>query len=141
VSIDAGSAAWRVAVSDGQPSGCGSQAAPPPGPLNPKCGASPTTGGDAVALDPDVVFFRDRECDLSAEQKGYVEDMATICGYLATSDPPAWLEPGEREALAGYLAAEPEVRRLDRYRFSIDGREVDFSAVSLDDPAAPGPAR
>jgi alpha-galactosidase len=94
-----------------------------------------------VALDPDVVFFRRRECDLTGAQKGYVQDMAAICDFRATSDPPDWLEPGEREALAGYLAAAPEVRRLDRYRFSIDGREVDFSPVVFDDSGARERAR
>jgi alpha-galactosidase len=89
-----------------------------------------------IAVDPDVVFFRRRDCRLSAEQKSYVRDMATICGYVGTSDPPGWLGPGERRALTDYLRQDPEIRRLDRYRFSIDGRQADFSPVVLDDPGA-----
>jgi alpha-galactosidase len=90
----------------------------------------------AVAVDPDVVFFRSRCMQLDARQRGYLQDLATICRFVATSDPPQWLQPDEMLALSDYLDERPEVRRLGRYRFSVDGREVDFSPIVLDDPEA-----
>jgi alpha-galactosidase len=66
----------------------------------------------------------------------YLRDMASICGFVATSDPPGWLTGEERDALGAFLGATPSVERLDRYRFAVDGRTVDFSPVVLDDPAS-----
>jgi alpha-galactosidase len=49
------------------------------------------------------------------------------------SDPPGWLTPDELDTMTRYLSRRPRVRRLDRYRFSLDGREVDFGpAVTAD---------
>jgi alpha-galactosidase len=89
-----------------------------------------------IAIDPDVVFFRSHYNQLDDAQMAYLRDIASICGFLATSDPPDWLTGDERDALGAYLAGRPSVRRLSRYRFAIDGRTVDFSPVVLDGPAA-----
>ncbi len=86
-----------------------------------------------IEVDPDVVYFRSRLNLLTDEQAGWLRDLADICGFRAVSDPPGWLTPDELAAMTAYLSRRPEVRRLDRYRFSLDGREVDFGpAVSAD---------
>ncbi|WP_250007535.1 glycoside hydrolase family 36 protein [Actinoplanes sp. M2I2] len=85
-------------------------------------------------VDPDVVYFRSRLNLLTDQQLGWLRDLADICRFRAVSDPPSWLTPTELDALTTYLTARPTIRQLDRYRFSIDGREADFTpAIS---PAA-----
>ncbi|MFD7711900.1 glycoside hydrolase family 36 protein [Streptomyces sp. NPDC059785] len=80
-----------------------------------------------LEVDPDVVYFRSRLNLLTEQQQRWLRDLADICGFRAVSDPPGWLHPDELEAMTGYLAVRPEVRRLGRYRFALDGREVDFT--------------
>nr|WP_168720877.1 glycoside hydrolase family 36 protein [Streptomyces sp. SAT1]ANO42747.1 alpha-galactosidase [Streptomyces sp. SAT1] len=82
-----------------------------------------------LEVDPDVVYFRSRLNLLTEPQQGLLRDLADICGFRAVSDPPGWLRPDELEAMTAYLTARPEVRRLGRYRFALDGREVDFTAA------------
>jgi alpha-galactosidase len=88
-----------------------------------------------IAIDPDVVF-RSHYNQLDPAQMAYLRDMATICGFVATSDPPDWLTGDERDALGAFLDARRSVERLGRYRFAVDGRTVDFSPVVLDDPGS-----
>ncbi len=87
-----------------------------------------------VAVDPDVVYFRSKSNNMTQEQIGLLADIASVCSFVATSDPPHWLTGEERQALLEYLSAPRAVQRIDRYRFTIDGREVDFEAASLDAP-------
>ncbi|MBP2479555.1 alpha-galactosidase [Crossiella equi] len=82
-----------------------------------------------VEVDPDVVYFRSRLNLLTEQQQGWLRDLADICGFRAVSDPPGWLRPEELAALAEYLGRRPSVERLGRYRFRLDGREVDFTAA------------
>lgn len=82
-----------------------------------------------VHLDPDVVYFRHRASRLTEEQKSLQRDLAWICGYRATSDLPWWLTSDEREALRYFWEYQPEIHRLDSYRFTLDGREVNFQSV------------
>nr|BFD80660.1 alpha-galactosidase [Streptomyces sp. Xyl84] len=82
-----------------------------------------------LEVDPDVVYFRSRLNLLTEQQQGLLRDLADICGFRAVSDPPGWLHPDELEAMTAYLTTRPEVRRLGRYRFALDGREVDFTAA------------
>jgi alpha-galactosidase len=82
-----------------------------------------------VHLDPDVVFFRARYNLLSPPQQQHLRDIASICGFVATSDPPHWLDPHERTAMTQFIAHQPQVKQLGRYRFELDGRTVDFSAL------------
>ncbi len=84
-----------------------------------------------VQVDPDVVYFRGRLNLLSDTQMGWLRDLASICGFKAISDPPSWLTPDELVLMVSYLSGQPEIRREGRYRFSIDGRPVDF-ATALD---------
>jgi alpha-galactosidase len=57
-------------------------------------------------------------------------DLAHVCGFRATSDLPEWLDADERVALESFLTSRPEVQQVGRYRFLLDGREVDFSDVA-----------
>jgi alpha-galactosidase len=91
--------------------------------------------GELVHVDPDVAFFRSRRCSLDPSQKRVLRDLASICGYKATSDIPGWLEPPERSDLLEFLASRPRVERTGRYTFTLDSRPVDFSpAVHLPRP-------
>jgi alpha-galactosidase len=88
-----------------------------------------------IGLDPDVVYFRSRQQMLSAAQQRLLQDLARICRCLATSDPPGWLDPDERAKLDRFLHETSMVERVARYRFRIDGREVDFSPVLAASPS------
>jgi len=86
-----------------------------------------------IEVDPDVVYFRSRLNLLTDQQTAWLRDLADICGFRAISDPPGWLTPNELETMTRYLAHRPDVQRLDRYRFTLDGREVDFGPAVLAD--------
>ena len=79
-----------------------------------------------LEVDPDVVYFRSRLSLLTDQQLAWLRDLADICGFRAVSDPPSWLSAEELASMTAYLTARPQVRRLDRYRYRLDGREVDF---------------
>ncbi|KGQ23078.1 glycoside hydrolase family 36 protein [Thermus filiformis] len=85
--------------------------------------------GDNVHPDPDVVYFRTRFNLLSPEAMALQRAMGWITGFKATSDPPSWLLPEEREALWAFLEAEPEVERLGPYRFRVGEDVVDYGTV------------
>ncbi len=86
-----------------------------------------------VHTDPDVAFFRSRFNLLQPHEKALMRDLALVAGFRATSDLPFWLDADEIEALAAFWRASVSVERLGRYRYRLDGREVDFS------PAIPLP--
>jgi alpha-galactosidase len=86
-----------------------------------------------VEVDPDVVYFRSRLNLLTDQQLAWLRDLADVCGFHAVSDPAGWLTPDELEAMTRYLSHRRQVKRLDRYRFSLDGREVDFAPVVAPD--------
>jgi len=97
--------------------------------------------GPLVQTDPDVAYFRSRECRLNDEQKSLLQDLALVCNFKATSDLPQWLDSDERDGLRSFLNAEPEIKQLSRYAFQIDGRAVDFgSAVPLPEQPRGGTA-
>jgi alpha-galactosidase len=79
-----------------------------------------------VNTDPDVVYFRSRQNNLTLEQKSLLQDMAQICNFKATSDIPAWLTDSERSALREFLKSRPEVRKTGRTAYQIGDRVVDF---------------
>ncbi|MFI0239829.1 glycoside hydrolase family 36 protein [Streptomyces sp. NPDC016845] len=80
-----------------------------------------------LEVDPDVVYFRSRLNLLTEQQQSWLRDLADICGFRAVSDPPGWLRPDELQAMTAYFERRPEIRKLGRYRFTLDGREVDFT--------------
>ncbi|MEU4541184.1 hypothetical protein AB0G15_40755 [Streptosporangium sp. NPDC023825] len=80
-------------------------------------------------VDPDVVYFRSRLNLLTETQMSRLHDLAAICGFKAVSDPPSWLDPGELERMAAYLAEQPEIVQKGRYSFAVDSRVVDFTSA------------
>ncbi|HEY0186671.1 MAG TPA: glycoside hydrolase family 36 protein [Cellulomonas sp.] len=82
-----------------------------------------------IGLDPDAVYFRHRRSLLNDEQMQWLRDSATISGFRAVSDPPAWLAPEEQAELRAYLADEPAIEQVDRYRYRVGSRLVDFGAA------------
>ncbi|PWH19328.1 MAG: alpha-galactosidase [Anaerolineae bacterium] len=89
-----------------------------------------------IDIDPDVVYFRSKYNALSAEQRHWMRDLALICGFRSTSDPPHWLSAHEREELRLFLEQEVLTEDLGNYRYRINGREVDFRAVIPLPPAS-----
>jgi alpha-galactosidase len=87
-----------------------------------------------IEPDPDVVYFRRRYNLLSRRERAMLQDLATVCGFRATSDPPAWLDDRERAEMVEWFAAEPSVVATGRLRFAIDQRDVDFHPVADADP-------
>ncbi len=90
-----------------------------------------------VHTDPDVVYFRTRQTMLTPEQKSFLQDLAEVCNFKATSDIPAWLTGSERETLRGFLESRPEVQKTGRTSYRIADREVDFGPY-IDMPSLPG---
>ncbi|MFI5708298.1 alpha-galactosidase [Kribbella sp. NPDC051620] len=78
-------------------------------------------------VDPDVVYFRSRLNLLTEQQQGWLRDLADICRFRAVSDPPSWLRADELQAMTEYLSGTPSVERVGRYKYRIDGRDVDFT--------------
>lgn len=88
-----------------------------------------------VQADPDVVYFRSKECLLNPAQKTLLQDLALICNFKATSDLPEWLSLDERKGLRAFLEITSSIDRKSSYIFRINGRQVDFSsAIPLPDP-------
>jgi alpha-galactosidase len=86
-----------------------------------------------IDIDPDVVYFRSKLNLLTRQQMQWLRDLAVLCDFRAVSDPPSWLSQAELAALREFLTERPAVVQLDRYRFTIDGRPVDFTpAVATD---------
>lgn len=90
-----------------------------------------------VHTDPDVVYFRSVQNQLSAEQKSLLQDLAQVAGFKATSDVPAWLTDAEGAALRKFLESSPKIQKMSRYKYRIDEREVDFSTF-IEMPPLPG---
>lgn len=80
-----------------------------------------------VNIDPDVMFFRSRHNALLPHENQLLQDLGAISGFKATSDLPQWMNAKEKETLRLFLEATPMVQKKTRYKYQIDGREVDFS--------------
>jgi alpha-galactosidase len=81
-------------------------------------------------IDPDVAYFESKENSLTQEQKMLLQDLAYICDFKATSDLPQWMTKDELGQLRSFLEADPKVKPVDRYRFQIDNRTVDFTSAT-----------
>jgi alpha-galactosidase len=84
-----------------------------------------------VATDPDVAYFTSQHNTLTKEQKRYLQDLALVCNFKATSDLPQWLSQDEQEDLRAFLESNPMIVRVNRSTFVLDGREVDFVQATL----------
>jgi alpha-galactosidase len=87
-----------------------------------------------VNVDPDVMFFRTRHNALMPHEKQLLLDLGTISGFKATSDLPQWMQRKDLESLREFLETEIHIHKISRYKYQLNGREVDFS------PAMPLPA-
>ena len=79
-----------------------------------------------IHTDPDVAYFRTRHNLLAERERRWLQDLARVAGFRATSDPPEWLTGQERAELAAFLQERPRVERVGPYRYRVDDREVDF---------------
>jgi hypothetical protein len=82
-----------------------------------------------INIDPDVAYFRSRHNQMTQEQKNMLQDLVQITTFKATSDLPQWLKPIERKRLLAFLEEQPGIEQLERYRFKINNRTVDFSPI------------
>ena len=82
-----------------------------------------------VNIDPDVMFFRSRHNALKLHERQLLQDLGTITGFKATSDLPQWMNVQEVKSLRDFLESDIEVKKTTRYKYQVDGREVDFSAA------------
>jgi alpha-galactosidase len=82
-----------------------------------------------VNVDPDVVFFRSKHNLLTPNENRMLQDLSLISGFRGTSDLPHWMEPSEQETLREYLTSRATVVKWNRYKYQINGREVDFEPV------------
>jgi alpha-galactosidase len=79
-----------------------------------------------VQVDPDVTYFRSVQCDLTAEQKHLLRDLALLCNFRATSDLPQWLSPQDRQELKAFLTASPVIEQTGPREFQIGTRQLDY---------------
>ena len=82
-----------------------------------------------VNIDPDVLYFRSKFNALKPREQQLLQDLGAISGFKATSDLPQWMTAVEREALRQFLEANPKIEKVERYKYRIDERDVDFSPV------------
>jgi alpha-galactosidase len=82
-----------------------------------------------VNIDPDVMFFRSKHNALKPEEQQLLIDLGTISGFKATSDLPQWMNRQNLDSLREFLEADVNVRKISRYKFQLNDREVDFSPV------------
>jgi alpha-galactosidase len=80
-----------------------------------------------VHTDPDVVFFHSNNKSLTDEQINLLKNLAYISEFKATSDLPSWLSKSERQELNLFLVSTPEIHRIDRFKYIIDGKITDYS--------------
>ena len=103
-------------------------------PTRPDASDSAPSSSPLVQVDPDIVYFRSRLNLLTEQQMGWLQDLATICGFKAVSDPVSWLSAEELDRLKAYLAQRPVVERLGRYLYAVDGRPARVgTAEALED--------
>ena len=81
-----------------------------------------------VHTDPDAAYFRSRANLLDGRARAVLADLALVLGFRSTSDPVSQLAPDELRRLMDFLTAPGDVEQLGRYRYLVDGREVDFTA-------------
>lgn len=87
-----------------------------------------------IEPDPDVVYFRRRYNLLDRAARSALQDLARICGFRATSDPPSWLDEREREEMRGFFDEDSTVRAVGPHQYEVDGRLVDFRPIAHASP-------
>jgi len=84
----------------------------------------------AFDADPDVVYLDRSEVDLDERTLESLQDLARITGFVGTSDRLADLSHDERANLRSLLTDDPVIKRGPDMRWTIDGKDVDFSRVA-----------
>jgi len=86
-----------------------------------------------VNVDPDVMFFRSSHNALQPQEKQLLLDLGAITGFKATSDLSQWMNRRDIQSLRDFMETESNIQKISRYKYQVNGREVDFS------PAIPLP--
>jgi alpha-galactosidase len=79
-----------------------------------------------VNVDPDVLFFRSKQNALQLHENQLLQDLGTISDFKATSDLPQWMSTSDKNALRKFLESDPTIQKVNRYKYTIEGRTVDF---------------
>ena len=82
-----------------------------------------------VNIDPDVMFLRSKHNALKPDEQQLLLDLGTISGFKATSDLPQWMNRQNLDSLREFLETDVSIHKISRYKYQINDREVDFSAV------------
>lgn len=82
-----------------------------------------------VNIDPDVMFFRTRHNALKQNENQLLQDLGILTGFKATSDLPQWMSKENIDSLREFLETEFNFQKGTRYKYQINGREVDFSSA------------
>jgi alpha-galactosidase len=90
-----------------------------------------------VHVDPDVVYFRSSQNNLTRDEMKFQQAMGEICRFKACSDVPSWMTSAEMDELRSFLDKQPEVRKTGMGSFTIDGLPVEFLPYG-DLPPSPG---
>jgi alpha-galactosidase len=62
-------------------------------------------------------------------QPDLLRALSEVLGFKSTSDPVSWLNDKEQQSLRAYLARSPEIERVGRNVFRVDGQLVDFDSA------------
>ena len=79
-----------------------------------------------VHVDPDVVYFRTHQNQLTRNEMKLQQQMGEICRFKACSDIPSWMTSDEIADLSTYLKEQQEVRSTGTYSFTVNGLPVDY---------------
>jgi len=93
-----------------------------------------------VNIDPDVMFFRSKHNALQPHETQLLLDLGTITGFKATSDLPQWMSEQDAASLQDFMNNDLNIRKLSRYKYSINHRIVDFSHAISTHPHRKVPA-
>jgi alpha-galactosidase len=94
-----------------------------------------------VTLDPDVMYLADTGNELTAAQRELHQALAQVCGFLSTSDLPAWLgiadatPDSEARMRVERAFSHQAVRATGPYAYEVGNASYDFSpAMGLPGP-------
>ena len=80
------------------------------------------------------MFIRSKHNALQPDEKQLLLDLGTLTGFKATSDLPNWMTKQDVASLRDFMNNDFNVQKLSRYKFSINGRIVDFSSAITTHP-------
>lgn len=86
----------------------------------------------AIDSDPDMSYFSSVQNLLTEDQRRMQRNLAQIFGVKSSSARVGDLTDEELSELRAFFESSPPVEQVDRYRFAVNGHEVDFSPVTMD---------